>query len=149
MNEENIRKKIEAELSKREKKVVNKNAIDALFSAFPRQIEALRKVLSGRKEALEEEKQKITMEAILQLLIRIDDAISNNNGKADGIDWKVIGGDIEAYGENATEVTGMNISPDSGPVELKPGTHIKASGKNVDKITGLKIGGNSSDERVN
>ena len=144
MNEEDIQKKIEYELSKRAKQIINKNAIDALFSNFPAPIKALRKVLSGRKEALEGEKQKITIETILRLLTKIDNAISNNDGKTDGIDWKVIGGDIEAYGENAREVTGMDISSDAGPIELKPGTHIKASGKNIDKITGLKIGGNPS-----
>jgi hypothetical protein len=116
---------------------------------FPAPIQALRKVFSGCDEALEGEKQKIIIETILQLLIKIDNAISNNDGKADGIDWKVVGGDIEAYGENAREVTGMDISSDAGPVELKPGTHIKASGKNVGKITGLKIWGNPSDEDNN
>ena len=60
--------------------------------------------------------------------------------------WKIVRGEIEAYGENTKEVTGMDILSDAGPVELKPGTNIKASGKNVRKITGLRIGGKPSDD---
>ena len=149
MKEEDIRREIETELTKQNKRIVNKNAIDALFLAFPGPIQALRKVLFVRGEAIEKEKQRITIETILQLLLKIDNAISDNNGKTDGIDWKIVGGDIEAYGENVREVTGMDISSDAGPVELIPGTHIKASGKNVKRITGLRIGGKSSDEEDN
>ena len=149
MIEGDIQRVIESELSKRNKRVVNRNAIDALFLVFPGPIQALKKVLFGRGEAIEKERQKITIETILQLLLQIDRAISNNDGKTDGIDWKVVGGNIEAYGVNAREVTGMDISSDAGPVELRPGTHIKASGKNVGRITGLRIGGKPSDEEDN
>jgi hypothetical protein len=186
MNEKDIRREIESELSRRKKQVVNKNAIDALCSCFA-PIQALRKVFSGREDAIDREKQKVTLDAILELLIKIDNAISDNNGKTEGIhwedvghvltnvtcehcksqfgmivgvgsklkcpncaiNWKIVRGKIEAYGENTKEVTGMDISPDSGPVELKPGTHIKASGKNVDKITGLRIGKKLNDEGDN
>ncbi len=179
MSEDDIRKKIELELKKREKHVVNRNAIDALCSCFP-PIKALREVFSGRGDAIDEERQRITLDAILQLLIKVDDAISGNSGRTEGINWddvghaltnvtcekckshfgmivgvggteqcphcavpwKIVSGRIEAYGENTKEVTGMDVSSDAGPVELKPGTHIKASGKNVGRITGLRIGGN-------
>lgn len=147
--ESDIQRVIESELSKRNKRVVNRNALDALFSVFPEPIQGLKKVLVGRGEAIEKERQKITIETILKLLLQIDRAISNNDGKTDGIDWKVVGGNIEAYGVNAREVTGMDISYDAGPVELRPGTHIKASGKNVGRITGLRIGGKPSDEEDN
>lgn len=146
MKEEDTRREIEIELTKQNKRVVNKNAIDALFLVFPGPIQALGKIFLGHGEAIEKEKQRITIETILQLLLKIDAAISENNGKTDGIDWKIVGGNIEAYGENVREVTGMDISSDAGPVELKPGTHIKASGKNVERITGLKIGGKSFNE---
>lgn len=146
MGENDIRREIESELSKRSKQVVNKNAIDAMFLAFPGPIQGLKKALFGRREAIDAEKQRITINAILQLLLKIDRAISDNNGDTYGIDWKVVGGDIEAYGENASEVTGMIISNDAGPVEFNPGTHIKASGKNVGRITGLRIGGKLSDD---
>jgi hypothetical protein len=182
MSENDIREEIESELKKREKHVVNRNAIDALGSCFA-PIKALRQVFCGRGDAIDEERQRITIEAILQLLIKIDDAISDNSGRTEGIDWdnvghvlnnvtckkcksyfgmivgvggiekcpncavtwKIVRGEIEAYGENTKEVTGTDISSDAGPVELKPGTHIKASGKNVGRITGLRIGGNPSD----
>lgn len=183
----NIQREIEAELSKRNKKVVNKNAIDAFLSCFAPPIQALRKVFFGREDAIDQERQKITIEKILQLVIEIDNAISGNNGKIEGInwedvgnvltnvtcehckslfgiiasvggkwkcpvctiDWKIVDGKVEAYGENTKEVTGVDIASDAGPVELKPGTHIKASGKNVGKITGLRIGGNSSEKGDN
>ena len=182
-----IRKEIESELSRRNKKVVNKNAIDAFLSCLAPPISALRKVFFGREDAIDQERQKITIEKLLQLVIETDSAISDNNGKTEGInwedvgnvltnvtcehckssfgmivsvggklkcpictiDWKIVDGKIEAYGENTKEVIGVDIASDAGPVELKPGTHIKAFGKNVDTITGLRIGGNSSDEGDN
>lgn len=140
MNQDDIRNKIESELLKRKKRVLNKNAFDALFMTFPGPVQALRKVLLGRSEVVEQEKHLITIEAILELVLRIDKAISENHGTIDGVDWTIVAGSIEAYGENATDVTGMEIFSDAGPVELKPGTHIKASGNNVNRIVGLRIG---------
>jgi len=149
MSENEIRREIEAELDKRKKRVVNENAINALFAVFPGPVQALGKVIFGRNQAIQRERRDITIERILTLLSRIDGAISDNDGRTDGIDWTVIGGDIEAYGENVVEVTGVDILGDAGPVELTPGTCIRASGKEVDRITGLRIGHNPSERKEN
>jgi histidyl-tRNA synthetase len=112
-------------------------------------MKALGKIFVGRHEAMEAEKHKIAQDIILDLLVSIDKAITQavETANQKGIDWKVIAGDVEAYGEKVKEVIGMDIASNAGPVELKPGTHIKASGKEVERITGLKIGGNKSDGR--
>jgi hypothetical protein len=148
MNDSEIRQTIEAELKRRKKKVFNGNAYDALFAALPAPLSGLGKLFLGRSQAIDREKTVIVQDIILQLLLNIDNAISAaiEQGKTEDIDWKVICGMIEAYGEDVGEVTGMSVSPNVGPVELKPGTHIKASGKNVGRITGLKIGGTQSEK---
>ena len=146
MDEKDIRQWIQSELEKRKTKVLNKNALDALFAALPSPVQAIGKIFFGRKDAVENEKHKIAQDIILQLLINIDSAITQalEKGREKGIDWKIIAGDIQSYGEKAKEVVGMEISSDAGPVELKPGTYIRAAGKDVGRITGLKIGGNKS-----
>ncbi len=147
MDEIDVRKTIESELERRKTKVLNKNAINALFEALPSPVKALGKIFVGRQDAIENEKHKIAQDIILDLLVSIDRAITQalDTARRKGIDWKVIAGDIQSYGEKAKEVIGMEITPNAGPVELKSGTHIKAVGKDVGRITGLKIGGNQSD----
>ncbi len=148
MDEMDVRKSVESELEKRKTKVLNKNAINALFEALPSPVKALGKIFVGRQDSIENEKHKIAQDIILDLLVNIDRAITQALEAAHekGIDWKVIAGDIQSYGEKAEEVIGMEIASNAGPVELKSGTHIRAAGKDVGRITGLKIGGNQSDE---
>ena len=146
MNKEDIQNILDIELKKREKDVRNKNAFDALLSASSGPVQALWKMTFGRNKAMEDEKQKILIEKILDILLEIDEAISKNNGNIEKIDWTIIEAKIEAYGEDSEKVIGLNISSDAGPVELKAGTHIKVSGKNVGNITGLQIGGNRPEE---
>jgi len=149
MDDTDIRKAIQSELEKRNTGVLNQNAINALFEALPSPIKALGKVFVGRNEAIEAEKHKIAQDIILDLLVGIDRAITQalETAHQKGIDWKVIAADIEAHGEKAGEVVGMDIASNAGPVELKPGTHIKAAGTEVGRITGLKIGENRHDGR--
>ena len=146
MIREDIREIMNNELEKRKKKVRNKKAIDALLSLSPRPVQALCKMAFGRDDAMEDEKQKILIEKILEILLEIDDAIAKDGGNVEKIDWTVVEAKIEAHGENSDKVTGMDISSDAGPVELKAGTHIKVSGRNVRNITGLHIGGNQTGE---
>jgi 2-hydroxy-3-keto-5-methylthiopentenyl-1-phosphate phosphatase len=148
MDETDVRKNIQLELEKRQTKVLNKNAVNALFEALPSPVKALGKIFVGRQDAIENEKQKITQDIILDLLVSIDRAITQamETAHEKGIDWKVISGNIQSYGERAKEVIGVEIFSDAGSVELKAGTHIRATGKDVDKITGLKIGGNQSNK---
>jgi hypothetical protein len=149
MDNVDIQKTIELALEKRKTGVLNKNAINALFEALPSPMKALGKIFMGRDEAIQSEKQKIAQDIILDLLVNIDKAITQalEASRQKGVDWKVIAGDVEVYGEKTKEVIGMQIASNAGPVELKPGTHIKASGSQVERITGLKIGENKFDGR--
>ena len=148
MDFSHIEKAIEQKLAKRKKKVVNRNAIKALFSAFPGPVAALGKIFLGRQDAIEGEKAKVAQEIILKMLLKIDDAISQATKETTdrGLDWKVIAGTVEAHGEGVREVTGVDVSSDAGPVKFKRGTHIRATGKDADRVTGLRIGGNASEE---
>ncbi|MBC8192634.1 MAG: hypothetical protein H8E18_09650 [FCB group bacterium] len=130
---------IKTELKMREKSVLNKNAFDALFSAFSNPIAGLTKIFIGRNAALSVEEQRITQDHILDLLCEIDAALLKMNDSIQSFKapMTVINGLIEAHGENVDEVTGAHIEE---PVEFKPGTHIKASGKDAGSVTGLHIG---------
>ena len=141
MDPEQIEQAIRDKLREREKQVVNRNALAALLSAFG--LGPLGKIFLGRKDALETEKLHIQQEIVLDLLCRIDDAISNARAEASrqGIDWSIISGEIEAHGVDVEEVTGARIASNAGLTELKPGTHIRASGKRARRVTGLDIGG--------
>jgi hypothetical protein len=144
MIQNDIHKRLEEELKKKEKQIVNKNAVEALLS-ISSVTKALSEIFYGREKTLDNERNKLMLEGILSKLIEIDNKISDNGGEIEGINWgsipqKTISGKIEAYGEFADDVTGVTITPSSGSVELKSGTHITASGNNVRSITGLKIG---------
>lgn len=142
MNRKEIENAIENELAEREKHVVNRNALDALFSVFPSPMSSLGKIFLGRKDALKAEKLRIQQNFMLDLLCKIDEAISSTKDKAleQREIWNIISGEIEAHGYGVEEVTGAFIASDAEPTELKPGTHIKASGTRAKRVTGLQIG---------
>lgn len=146
MDREKIEQAIQNQLMKRAKDIVNRNAFTALLSAVG--LGPLAKIFLGREDALSEEEVKIKQDIVLDLLCRIDDAISDARTQASkrGIDLTVISGEIEAYGIDAEEVTGVDIGSSAGPTELKPGTHIKASGNRAKRVTGLKIGNNKKEK---
>ena len=130
---------IETELDARKKRVLNRNAFAALFSAVTDPLGALGRIFLGRDAALSAEQQRISQDIIIKLLCRIDDALTDLKAAADEkrIPRTIVDGLIEAHGEQVHEVTGAHIEE---PVEFKPGTHIRASGKAVDTVTGLHLG---------
>lgn len=82
MNRKEAEDAIERKLVERKKRVVNRNALDALFHALPNPIGSLGKIFLGRKDALEAEKLRIQQDIILDLLCRIEDASSSTKDKA-------------------------------------------------------------------
>ncbi len=78
MDKSIVEKKIEAELKKREKSVRNKNAIEKLLGLFPA-LDALYGVLVGSQDAIELERQRLTLEQLLNLVIAIDDKLSGKD----------------------------------------------------------------------
>jgi hypothetical protein len=140
MNNADLQRAIDEQLSSRERRVVNRNAISALFGAFSDPMGSLGKIFLGRAEALEQERQRIEQDAILELLCRIDDAISSVAAQTNqqGI---TIAGLIETTATGATSVVGVDITPDAGPVTLQPGTHIRTQAIAAGSVTGLRIGG--------
>ncbi len=78
MDKEDVKNLIEKRLEQSEKSIRNKNSIEALCSLFPPS-NALWKVLSGSKEAIETERGRITQETILDILIAIDNKLETGN----------------------------------------------------------------------
>jgi hypothetical protein len=143
MKREEIEATLCHELEQRRKKVLNRNAIDALFGAFENPVGALGKIFVGRRDALEREQDSIRQELVLDLLCRIDEALTEAQQKAQrsGIKWTEVSGKIEAIGVDTDEITGVRITSDAGPVEFKPGTHIVVSATGARRVVGLDIGG--------
>lgn len=140
MNRTELEQQIAQKLKQREGKVLNRNALSALFGAFADPMASLGKIFLGRADAIDAEKQRIEQGYVLDLLCSIDDALKEMQLKASaqGI---VIGGLIETKVERADEVIGTHIAGDAKNVRVQPGTHIKTNVGHAQKVTGLKIGG--------
>lgn len=138
MSHSEVTSRIEAELARRAKKVVNRNAFSALFSTFGDPGSALGKIFLERQDALDEEKLRISQEVVLELLCKIDDAISNAAARSRkaGV---TIGGLIETTAIGSEHVVGAKIGASSGSVEFQPGTQIKTHAQGAKTVTGLHI----------
>lgn len=75
---EEIEELISNQLKKREKSIRNRNAIGVFLRLFPI-LNALKEVLTGAKKELEIERQKLTLEKIIDLIIAIDDKLSGKS----------------------------------------------------------------------
>jgi len=149
MDKRELENRIQNLVKQRRGKVVALHTIKAMFGIFPNPVGTLGSLFFGVKEAIDQEKHQIEQDIILDLLCKIDENISEAMSKAkENLPKKslIVLGDIVAYGKDANSVTGVSISDNSGPVELKPGTKIIASGEKVRNITGLKIGSNKNKE---
>ena len=78
MTKDDVKNQIEIELKRREKSVRNKNAIDKFLGLFPT-LDALWGVLVGSRDALELEKQKLTLDKVLDLVVAFDDKLSGKD----------------------------------------------------------------------
>ena len=130
---------IQAQLNVRKKRVMNRNAFDALLGAVTNPIGSLGRIFLGRDTALKVEEQRIAQDLIIDLLCRIDDALTAMNVAIDKeqIPRTIVSGLIEAHGEDVREVIGAQVED---PVEFKSGTHIRATGKGANSVTGLHVG---------
>lgn len=140
MNKEDVEAAIAARLQERKKAVLNRNAVSALFGAFSDPIAALGQVFMGRGDALDLEKQRIAQDVILDLLCKIDHAISQA-GVESNRKGVTLAGLIETVAHGGESVVGLSIASDSGPVTLQPGTHVRTSATGVRSVTGVQIGG--------
>lgn len=140
MTRQEIEKAIESELAARRKQVLNRNAVTALFGAFTDPVGALGKIFLGRDDALETERQRIEQGVVIELLCKIDAALTQAavESSNQGI---LICGLIETTVESADSVVGVHISEGMTNVTLAPGTHIHTVVTNAKDITGLQIGG--------
>ncbi len=137
MTKNEVKNQIELELKKREKSVRNRNAINKLLSLFPA-LDALWGVLVGSQEALELEKQKLTLEKVLDLVIGIDDKLSGkdlsniDSGLKILIENAVSRGDITGLEGNTSDENMKKIFEKPLDVEIR---NVNAGGS----ITGVKL----------
>ncbi|WP_046235187.1 hypothetical protein [Pseudomonas syringae pv. coryli] len=140
MERNELEQKIASELAEREGRVLNRNALSALFGMFSDPIGSLGKIFIGRADAIDAEKHRLEQTHILDMLCSIDDLLRDLQSKAakDGI---IIDGLIETTVENAVEVIGFHVTGDAGNVVIRPGTCVKTHVGNAEKVTGFKVGG--------
>jgi hypothetical protein len=148
---DDVRQAIETELANQKKKVLNRNAYNALFGALGGALsgdatgvlDGLKKIFFGRSEALENEKQKIAQQAILELVCRIDEALTQANMTASAAGGVTVSGLVETIASSGDIVIGAHIDNSAGPVIFEPGTRIRTETQNVRHTVGLNIGGST------
>ncbi|MFA7497042.1 MAG: hypothetical protein WCY67_12155 [Acidithiobacillus sp.] len=140
MDKKTVESAIDAQLTSRKKHVLNRNAIAALFGAFADPVGALGKIFVGHDDAIDAEKQKITQDVILEMLCKIDEAISQaaKDSNTRGVQLQ---GLIETTAHGAESVVGVHITENSGSVTMQPGTHIRTTATASKSVTGLKVCG--------
>lgn len=82
---EEIKQSIEIELHRRNRSIRNHNAIDKFLEVFIPPIYLLKDILTGSKKAIEYEKQLLTINKILNLVILIDQKLTQPQAKRVGI----------------------------------------------------------------
>lgn len=142
MNSKEVEDEIARKFTERKKRVLNRNALNALFGAVSNPIGSLGKIFLGRKDALEAEELRIKQDTMLDILCEIDDKLSSAGEEVIEQETirNIISGNIEARGYDVDEVIGVLIAAGAGTTELKPGTHIKVSGIRTRKVIGLQVG---------
>lgn len=142
MDRQAVEEAIVATLQTRRNKVVNRNALQALFGAVMDPVNSLGKVFLGRQDALDTERARIAQDIMLDLLCKMDDAIRQAQHSASNSGVTRVTGLIEATAEHGDQLVGADIS---APAELGPGFHVKVSSSNVKNVTGLRITNNQKE----
>lgn len=149
MDKKIIEERILQITKERRGKLIARNSISALFGAVADPVGTLGKLFFGAEDAIAQDKHELEQDIIIDLLCKIDDAISEATRIAQNKipkDKIVVLGEIIATGEDVSSVTGVSVSSDAGQVEFKPGTRITATGRNAKNVTGLNIGGKSEED---
>ena len=137
MTRDEVKSKIEDRLKEREKSVRNKNAIEKFLGLFPT-LNALWGVLIGSKDALELEKQKLTLETVLDLIVAIDDKLSGKDISNIGATLRILVEDAISVGDiiglegNTSDENMKKIFENPLSVEIK---NVSAKGN----IVGVKL----------
>jgi hypothetical protein len=137
MTKEDVKNQLEIALKKSEKTIRDKNAIDKFLGLFPG-LDALWGVLVGSKDAIELEKQKLTLEKLLDLVIAIDDKLSGKDISKIDTGLKIIIENAVSEG-NITGLEGNTANENTRKIFEKP---IDVQIKNVlanGNITGVKL----------
>jgi len=151
---DDVQQEIESRLETQKRRIVNRNAFNALIGAVggaltlnpAPAIEGLRKIFLGRAEVLDAGRQKITQQAILELVCKIDEALTNANAAVStGRSTVTVAGLVEVIARDGDKAVGASISSAAGPVTFAPGTRIRTETNNVRNVTGLQIGDHPDD----
>lgn len=133
---------LERRLEQRKTKVRNKAALGALVKIIPYVGTGLHHALTGGSSAESDERTRIELDLMAELLVRIDAAISEVGALAQnqGVEWTEVGGTIRLKSSGGESATGVHISEHSGQVRFQQGTEIDVETEDVRHSTSLHIG---------
>ncbi|MBS1767983.1 MAG: hypothetical protein JST05_11360 [Acidobacteria bacterium] len=137
-----IEQLVENQILQKGGSIRNKAALGALAKLIPTFGESLHHALTAGDGAIKGEKLQLQLDLLCRLAERIDSSISEIlaefEAKSKSAAPVEIGGTIAVHGENAVNITGLEVSAERSAI-IKPGTIITADGRNATNITGLKI----------
>jgi len=141
MDQQQLETRIKEELQSNAPRVLNKNALAALFGAFggpAAAISSLGKIFLGREDALDAERQRIERKCVIELLCSIDEALNQSLARAQetGV---FLDGLIETSVTDAGSVVGVDVFANQR-VTFAAGTRIRTEAQNVGEVVGLRIG---------
>lgn len=133
---------IEQRLAARKTPVRNKATLGALVKLIPVVGDALHHALTSGDEAERDERIHLLVEAILELVVGIDNALTRLVDRFEAIGAQVteVGGLIRLRTEGGETAIGLHVAPESGPVRFNPGSVIDVATRGTRSTTGLLIG---------
>ena len=137
MEKEQVIEKIEVELKKRNTPIRNKNAIEKFLGLFPI-LNGLYGVLNGSSDAIEVERQKLTLSKILDLVVALDEKLSGKDISNTEPGLKILISKAIAEG-NITGLQGRTSSDTIQKIFEKPVDISIKDSYAKGNITGIKL----------
>jgi hypothetical protein len=133
--------RLEKNLAARGAKLRNKAALGAVVKLIPGVGTALHHALTAGDGAIADERLRLQLDFMTDLLLQIDRAIGEIGDRAakEGLEWTEVAGTIQVRVSGGKDVAGVRILGES-PVNFAQGTVIDVQASNADVVTGLQIG---------
>jgi hypothetical protein len=137
MEKKIIVEKIELELKKRERRIRDKNAIEMLLTLFPG-LGALHGVFIGASDAIEIERQRLTIDQIMDLLLAIDDKLNGEQSDESDPGMRVLINKVFAEGD-ITGIDGNTSDEEVRKIFERPLTVEIKDSYAKGNVTGVKL----------
>jgi hypothetical protein len=140
-SQEDLSDEVQRRLKETRGKTISKALIGPVVSALTGSARGIVDAFMAPAQAMAAAKHQVQQDLILETLARVADAVEEGQSvaRSNALPWVSIAGSIEAEGVDVGQVTGLEISPDSGAVALDPQTRIVARGERAQSVTGVSV----------